>query len=300
MNVSCPSCGSAEAARLGALPDVQAFAGRDTPAPLPGGALYDCGACALKYRFPVLSRAQYDALYDNEATDAWAETVPRADWALIAGYLARHAAPGASVLDFGCYNGGLLERLGPGYARAGVEVSAKARQAARERTGAEVVASLEALGGRQFDFVVAVDVAEHFADPAALLASLLALTRPGGTLILSTGDAEARLWKMAGAHWWYCYYPEHIAFISEPWARRWLARSAAPATLASVRRFRYLRLDPLRFARQSLLTTAYLAAPALYGRATAVVRKALGRASRAAPPGAGVSKDHLLLAFLKT
>jgi 2-polyprenyl-3-methyl-5-hydroxy-6-metoxy-1,4-benzoquinol methylase len=300
VSATCPSCGAGGARNLGVLPEAGTFAGRPCAAPLPGGALYECRTCALTYRFPVLSQAQYDVLYDNDSPDAWSESASRVDWTLVEDYLARHAAPGASVLDYGCYGGGLLERLGARYRLAGVEVNAKARETARTRTGAEVAASLEALEGRQFDVVVAVDVIEHFVDPARLLASLLGVTRKGGVLIISTGDADAPLWKLAGSRWWYCSYAEHVAFVSERWSRRWLARTSAPARMVLAQRFRYLRLGPARWMCQAMLTAAHLAAPHTYARMIARARRALGRGPDAGPPGAGVSKDHVLLVFSRT
>jgi 2-polyprenyl-3-methyl-5-hydroxy-6-metoxy-1,4-benzoquinol methylase len=223
------------------------------------------------------------------------------DWTLIQEYLARTVSASARVLDFGCHTGGLLKRLGARYARIGVEVNEAAARIARQESGAEVVASLGALprAGR-FDVVIAADVIEHFHDPGEVLHSLLEVLEPGGALIVTTGDADALLWRITGARWWYCFYPEHLAFISERWVRDWLRRTESRARLVDAKTFRRLRLSPLRFAVQSGLLLACLAAPRIYAEVGGRVRRMLGRDATVYPPGSGVTRDHVFLALRKT
>lgn len=84
----------------------------------------------------------------------------------------------ASILDYGCGNGILLEFLrGRGYTDvAGYDPYVPAFA---ERPGRP--------GG--YDLVIANDVIEHVDDPRALLADALSLVRPGGLLYLGTADA---------------------------------------------------------------------------------------------------------------
>ncbi|MGH8687195.1 MAG: class I SAM-dependent methyltransferase [Burkholderiales bacterium] len=272
------------------------FAGHPVEGVLPDGALYACTACGLAFRFPILAAHDYDVLYGDASSDCWADDPGRTDWALVEEYLSQHAPEGARVLDFGCHTGGLLQRLGARYLKTGVEVNPGAARLARERTGTEIVARLDALASdKRFDIVTAVDVVEHFPDPGEVMASLLDVLARGGTLVVTTGDAGHWLAKVTGARWWYCYFPEHLAFISEPWARGWLARSGVRAQLVLARRFRHARLSPVRTVLQASLVPLYLAAPRFYLRLGAAARKALRRGDTAYPPGGGLTKDHLLL-----
>ena len=297
----CPSCSGDALRRIGAILDARLFAGQEVEGVLPISSLYSCLACELKFRYPILEDVQYEELYDTGCVSAWPdEPSDRKDWSLVAEYLGQHAGAGASVLDFGCYTGGLLGQLGSRYARFGVEVNTQAGKVAQEKTGAEVVPSLESFAAdRKFDFVTAVDVVEHFADPGSTIASLLAIVKPGGALLITTGDADNWLWRLSGAHWWYAHYPEHLAFVSEHWIRDWLRRADGHATLADVRRFRYLRLTPPRYALQSCLFLAHLAAPRGYARLMRRLKRVLGRHGDVKPPGIGLTKDHLFLAIRK-
>lgn len=286
--------------RIGTLPDVKVFAGQVANDLLPASSLFGCLACGLLFRHPVLSRSQYDAFYRKVPSTTWPDQPGRPDWALIVEFIGLNSVAGASILDFGCHTGGLLRRLGSRYSLYGAEVNETAARIAREKSGAEVFGGLEALPrGMQFDFVTAVDVVEHFSDPGLVIASLLDAVKPGGSLIITTGDADNGWWRLVGARWWYCYYPEHLAFISERWVRHWLQRTGSAARLAEARKFRYERLDPLRFARRACLTAVYLAAPRAYSRAMRGLKRALGRRGDVDPPGVGLTRDHVFLALRK-
>ena len=297
--VTCPACAIENPLKIGRLPDVSVFAGRDADEVLPASSLYRCVACGLLFRQPVLPPSAYDRLYARSQAPCWSDATERVDWELVTDYLGRNAHAGASVLDFGCNTGGLLERVGSRYSRTGIEVNETAAERARQVSGAQVFASLDALpSGQQFDFVTAVDVVEHFADPGSVIASLLRVVKPGGALIVTTGDASSGLWRLAGARWWYCYYPEHLAFISEHWIRGWLRRTVTGAFLADACRFRHEHLAPLPYLRQACLTSIYLAAPPVYSWLVPRLKRLLGRPRRpgdADPPGSGLTRDHVFL-----
>jgi SAM-dependent methyltransferase len=298
---ACASCAADDSQRIGVLPPVSVFAGRQLPDALPPSSLYRCSNCGLLFRYPILTACEYDSLYAHAQTACWVDDPARMDWSLIAEHLERHAPVGASVLDFGCHTGGLLKRLGSRYARTGIEVNEAAARLAKDKTGAKVVAGLAALPpGERFDYATAVDTIEHFADPGRVIASLLDALKPGGTLLVTTGDSENRLWRIAGARWWYCFYPEHLAFISERWLRDWLRRSGRDARLQEARRFRHMRLSPMRFALQACMVLPFLAAPSAYAWLLGRLRRALGRDGAVYPPGAGLARDHILLVIRKT
>lgn len=286
---------------IGVLPDVGVFGRRDARAVLPASSLYRCLACHLTFRHPTLPPSAYEALYgDADPACTWPGGPGRVDWALIEEHLGRNAPAGASVLDFGCHRGGLLQQIGPRYARTGIEINRNAAQVARAKTGAEVFPDLASLpAGTCFDVVTAVDVVEHFADPGRVIASLLAILGPGGTLIVSTGDADAWPWRIASARWWYCYYPEHLAFISERWIRNWLRRTGQPVRVAAVRRFRYVHHPPLRYVRQAAATLLYQLAPDVYAWLWRRLARRSGPEGQVNPPGSGLTRDHLLLVVEK-
>jgi 2-polyprenyl-6-hydroxyphenyl methylase/3-demethylubiquinone-9 3-methyltransferase len=122
------------------------------------------------------------------------------------------AFAGLRLLDIGCGGGLLCEPM----ARLGAEVvgaDAAARNIPVARLHAEEMAleidyrhtTAEALAaaGEQFDVVLNMEVVEHVADPAAFVKTCRDLLKPGGLMICSTLNRNAKSFAMAivGAEW---------------------------------------------------------------------------------------------------
>ncbi len=126
---------------------------------------------------------------------------------------------GLRVLDIGCGGGLVAEPM----ARLGAEITG-ADAAEGNIAVAQVHAQQQGLAieylattaealvaeGRLFDVVLALEIVEHVADPAAFVATCRQLLRPGGLVILSTLNRTA---KSFGA-----------AIIGAEWVLRWLPR----------------------------------------------------------------------------
>lgn len=119
----------------------------------------------------------------------------------------RSTLKGARVLDVGCGGGLLAESL----ARAGATVTAidlaptmveTARLHALD-SGLKIdyrVASAETLAGThagEFDLVTCMEMLEHVPDPAASLAVLAKLARPGGDVFVSTINRNLKSFALA-------------------------------------------------------------------------------------------------------
>lgn len=113
---------------------------------------------------------------------------------------------GLRILDIGCGGGLLCEPM----ARLGAEVvgaDAAARNIPVARLHAEqsglaidyrhTTAEALAAAGERFDAVLNMEVIEHVADPAAYLAACHALMRPGGLMVCSTLNRNAKSYLMA-------------------------------------------------------------------------------------------------------
>lgn len=294
----CPSCGQDRCENLGSLPNRHWFAGRRCPAPLTGGGLYRCNTCALKFRFPIFSRSQYLRLYDNGATDTWSEQHAREDWARIIRFVATEIAPGSNILDFGCNTGGLLARLGPAHHKFGVELNAAAAQVARASAAATIWAALEEISSSiKFDLILVVDVIEHVQNPSALIASLVPLLTEKGVLLITSGDAEYSPWEKFGANWWYCAYPEHIAFISGSWLAHWAPRLSVEVVRCE--HFSYGGMTRFKRVVETLFTDLYGRMPSLYLSTMATFLRLTGAHREVPIPGAGLGPDHLFVVLAK-
>ena len=115
--------------------------------------------------------------------------------------------PGLRVLDLGCRTGALTQHYVEGNEVVGVDVDSAALQRTAERLGIETVwADVEEglpFDDGSFDVVVAGELLEHLADPAAAVASVRRVLRPGGRFVGSVPNAfrlKSRLRYLAGRH----------------------------------------------------------------------------------------------------
>jgi len=113
---------------------------------------------------------------------------------------------GLSLLDIGCGGGLIAEPMTRlGFAVTGIDADAEAVAAARAHAGEMglaidySLATAESLAeaGTCFDAVLALEVIEHVADPAAFFASIGALVRPGGAFVGATLNRSARSFALA-------------------------------------------------------------------------------------------------------
>jgi 2-polyprenyl-6-hydroxyphenyl methylase / 3-demethylubiquinone-9 3-methyltransferase len=133
------------------------------------------------------------ALYDHMADEWWPPTARFAPLHWLAAARALHVPPaprpGAVLVDLACGGGVMashVQRLG--YRHVGVDLNDAALRVARGHGVVPLRASVLAvpLADGSADVVVAGEILEHVADPAAVLAECARLLRRGGTLVLDT------------------------------------------------------------------------------------------------------------------
>lgn len=183
----------------------------------PGLPILECAACGLVFLGPQAEIAPefYAAGGMNQAITAdfanWRRHTAEDDRLRFERIRARLA--NQDVLDFGCGNGGFIERAAE-VARSvqGVELDVRAQEYGAAK-GYRVFADLDACvaAGNSYDLVTMFHVLEHIADPRAMLRALATLLRPGGELVVEVPHARDALAGLYGCEafrrftYWSCH-----------------------------------------------------------------------------------------------
>lgn len=128
------------------------------------------------------------------------------------------------ILDYGCGSGSFLASIsGPEIEKYGTELAQSASQLASGR-GVTVLSEEELASemAHAFDVITAIDVVEHATDIVALRRLFAKLLKPGGHLILLTGNLRSRAASLVGRYWYYMHYTEHLNFFSNRSIKTWL------------------------------------------------------------------------------
>lgn len=135
-----------------------------------------------------------------------------------ADFLADRLNPGARVLEFGCNDGVLLDKLrARGFRVIGIDASDNVAQLARDRgldvrTGFLTAELTEAEGlAGQFDAVTCSNVFAHIDDIRATAAAVRTLLKPGGMFFIEVHDGEV----LASEAQFDTIYHEHLTYFTQ-------------------------------------------------------------------------------------
>lgn len=130
--------------------------------------------------------------------------------------LAKGHISGRSILDVGCGDGIFLSALSDEWDKQGLEPSASGTSLASTRNLDVASATLDTSPRQyQVDLISALDVIEHVIDPHEFIDSMKRHLRPGGVVLLLTGDADSFAARIAGPQWSYLRWCGHISIFSK-------------------------------------------------------------------------------------
>ncbi len=189
-----------------------------------------CTQCGLVYVGADPARIDFQQLYgksyysgghDAVFADYTGEQAPRRAQARRKLWALRHLSPRVARhgrwLDVGCAAGFFLAEAQAHYEVQGVELSAWSSNYARSELGLNVFTGTlqeAALPGEHFDVITLWDVIEHVSDPVPLLTEAARVLRPGGHIVLTTGDWGSAYAQRKSADWHLMTPPWHLSLFS--------------------------------------------------------------------------------------
>src|SRR5215471_3848057 len=174
------------------------------------------------YTDEYFSGGRVDGYADYAAT----EPVLRRQFVREVAFLRRHC-PTGRVVEIGCAFGFFLQEARRYFTVGGIELSEAAASHCRD-AGLHVVtgeASEQMLGlFAPVDVFVLFDVIEHLSDPFDTLRRCIHCLKPGGRIVLTTGDFGSPVARLTGKHWRLMTPPQHLWFFTGESFRRWGSR----------------------------------------------------------------------------
>jgi 2-polyprenyl-3-methyl-5-hydroxy-6-metoxy-1,4-benzoquinol methylase len=189
-----------------------------------GCPIQQCVSCGLGYAEPggFEPTDYYTAEYfngshsDGYADYLGAESVLRQEFARTVAFIRTHVASGR-LLDIGCAYGFFLQEAKPFYEVSGIELADDAAAHCRANaldvhSGVADEATMARLG--PLDVVTLLDVVEHLPQPQEVLALAARHLKPGGAIVLTTGDFGSLMARLMGPKWRLMTPPQHLWFFT--------------------------------------------------------------------------------------
>jgi SAM-dependent methyltransferase len=153
---------------------------------------------------------------DGYANYLGAEPVLRREFAREVKFIRSYCASGR-LIEIGCAYGFFLQEAKRHFQVAGIEFADDAAAHGRRngldiRTGAADESTLVELGNS--DVFVLLDVIEHLPDPYETLSLCARHLKPGGVIVLTTGDFASPVARWSGPAWRLMTPPQHLWFFT--------------------------------------------------------------------------------------
>ena len=261
----CPHCASRNFANLGpcrqpeqrnTLPKAELLTAKSFNC----SELLLCRNCFLCFRSPMPNAEQIAQMYDSLPATRWATGVNEvSSWNIAINWLASKftSEQKISVLDVGTFDGRFLTELPERWQKYCLEPS-RSNWAQLEAKGihrvGQFIQDLQASSAPQFDVITMFDVFEHLNEPRRSLSKLVAQLKPGGYLIISTGNQEHWSWMLRGNHW-YMQTIQHLIVGSLSYFRR--AAAELGCRMEYSQRHSHLRHTKFQILRQAIETIIF-------------------------------------------
>ncbi len=203
--------------------------------------LITCQDCGTAWTHPCPAASELDNHYSStyygpenvkfistlERIVNWV-TYSRAQW------ISRLTPPHSRILEVGCGRGLLLKALSElGYECHGTERSEMAAARAYKTVGIKLYTKpLDECGfpENSFDLVTLWHVFEHMENPAATLAAVHRILKPGGKLILEVPNFSSWQSRLTGKHWFHLDLNRHLYHFSKQGLAQILCRAGFKVT----------------------------------------------------------------------
>jgi 2-polyprenyl-3-methyl-5-hydroxy-6-metoxy-1,4-benzoquinol methylase len=127
----------------------------------------------------------------------------------------RSLQPQGSLLELGCAYGFFLELAKEHYQCKGIDISEAILEADKSLTLVRADFLTLPEEREAYDFICLWDTIEHLSEPFKTLKKASSCLKPGGRVVLTTGDAASFLAKLRGEKWRQIHPPTHLFYFTK-------------------------------------------------------------------------------------
>lgn len=175
-----------------------------------------CLNCSHVFCSPVPKNMHknYEDVVDHQYLNY---TISIRDSAYIILPIIKKVIPSGRILDVGCATGEFLDVAREfGYETEGLELSKWSSEIARRKQIKVYRALLRSLASKysnRYEAITLFGVIEHFENPKKEMYYIKKLLKPGGIVIIWTGDVDSTSSRILKRNWWY-WQGQHIQYFS--------------------------------------------------------------------------------------
>lgn len=165
------------------------------------------------------TRSYFDGGHsDGYADYQGSEPILRKEFAKQVQFLLQYLPTGGRLLEIGCAYGFFLKEAREKFDVHGIEIAADAVDACH-RAGLDTVQQCAATADSisrlaPLDAIVMLDVIEHLPDPVGVLRQCAEELRPGGVIMITTGDFGSLFARVSGPRWRLMTPPQHLWYFT--------------------------------------------------------------------------------------
>lgn len=130
------------------------------------------------------------------------------------------------LLEIGSAYGYFLEVAKKNFKTCGIDVNKDVTKVSKKNSGAKVFTGdfLKTSVGKDYDVICMFDVIEHLKNPQKFIEKIYKILKPGGILMIETGDIDGYLPKLQKDNWRLIKPPFHLQYFSKKTLSKLLLR----------------------------------------------------------------------------
>lgn len=179
--------------------------------------LRECSACGSYLAVDRRTDVEYlGKIYETLPKEYWTNLSDQTNFIDFLSQTIRNVKPDGDLWDVGCGDGRILAGLKGSWKKFGIEPGSEAVKIANAK-GLNVVQGTAATVNLKdvADVVICIDVMEHLLNPKLETTSMYRMLRPGGLLIIFTGDAGSINARINKANWYYLNCIGHVCVFTK-------------------------------------------------------------------------------------